>query len=426
MTYTDRLLNMIKEGSSSYTVVSCAKKQLLNAGFKELKMENDWGLDYGQKYFVDYNGSSIFAFTINPDFNFRESFRIATAHTDSPNIRIKPNPDITTDKYSQINVECYGSMILNTWLDRPLSLAGRVALKSDDAFKPEMRIIDIKEPIATIPNLAIHMNREVNKGVELNKQTKLLPIAGMTDKELSGKDFINYLADYLKVSPEDILDFELNLYPVEEPMVMGINKEFISAPRLDNLTSCQALLTGIIEGERKEGINVIALFDHEEIGSHTKQGAGSAILPFILEKIMHALGRDRAKYLSSISDGFMVSVDVAHALHPNYTDKADVTNKPVLNGGICIKEACMQSYASDSEAIAIVQQICMKADIPYQKYLNRSDIAGGRTIGAIAGSMLPMKIADIGVPILAMHSAREMMGKEDQNSMERFMKEYFS
>ncbi len=426
MEYINRLMNTLRVGTSAYKVVEEAERQLKEAGFRRLQIEQDWGVTEGDKCYINYNGSSIFAFTVNPKMKFRESFRIATAHTDFPTIRIKPNPDIKNEGYSQVNVECYGASILNTWLDRPLSISGRVALASDDAFNPRMEIIDVKEPICTIPNLAIHMNREVNKGIELNRQNDVLPIMGMVKDELEGKDFIQFLADYLEVEKEDVLDYELNLYPVEEPMLIGMNKEFISAARLDNLTSCQALLDGIIEGNREEGINVIALFDHEEVGSHTKQGAGSAILPFILEKIMCALGRDRAKYISAVTDGFMVSVDVAHAMHPNYKNKADLTNKPVLNKGFCIKEACSQSYASDSQAIAIVQQICKNAHIEYQKYLNRSDIPGGSTIGAIAGAMLPMKIVDMGVPILAMHSAREMMGVDDQIQLVEFIKEYFS
>jgi aspartyl aminopeptidase len=422
----DNLMSLLSKGTSPYMVVEESVRQLEEAGFKPLELSRDWGLEYGEKYYVEHHGSSLFAFSIGKQFAFREGYKIATAHTDFPGFRIKPNPDITTNKYSQINVEVYGGPILNTWLDRPLSAAGRVTLKSDDVFKPEIRLIDLKKPLFTIPNIAIHLEKEINKGMELNKQTDILPIAGIVNEELGGGNFIQYLAKELGTDPDNILDYELNLYNLDEPCLLGMNEEFLSSPRIDNLTSVQAALTSIIDGNRESGISVIALFDHEEIGSRTKQGAASNILSLILEKIILSFGRDRAKFLSVVADSFMLSVDVAHGLHPNKVNKHDITNKPILGQGICIKEACSQSYATDSETVAIVEQICLANKISYQKFTNRSDIAGGSTIGAIAATHLPMKIIDIGIPILAMHSAREIMGVNDQDGLTKLLKVFFS
>lgn len=426
MSSIKELTQLIENGTSPFTVVQEGIRQLKEAGFKPLELKQDWGLDQGGKYYIEHHGSSLFAFKIGKQFAFRQGFKIATAHTDFPGFRIKPNPDVTTKQYGQINVEVYGGPILNTWLDRPLSAAGRVILKSDNIFKPEIRTIDLKKPLFTIPNLAIHLNKEINKGMELNKQTDLLPISSIIKEEIGTKNFLSYLAKEIEVSPKQILDYELNLYNLDKPCSLGLNEEFLSSPRIDNLTSVQGILSGIISGDGEEGIQVAALFDHEEIGSRTKQGAGSSILSLILEKILLSFGRDRAKFLSVMSESFMLSVDVAHGLHPNKVSKHDITNQPILGQGICIKEACSQSYATDSEAIGSIEQLCLAGSIPYQKFANRSDIAGGSTIGAIAATHLPMKIVDIGIPILAMHSAREVMGIKDQEYLTSVLHNYFS
>ncbi|RDY30861.1 M18 family aminopeptidase [Lachnotalea glycerini] len=422
----ENLFKMLSSGTSPYMVVKESVEQLEEAGFKRLELKHDWGLDHGGKYYVEHHGSSLFAFAVGRDFAFRENFKIVTAHTDFPGFRIKPNPDLVTNKYCQINVEVYGGPILNTWLDRPLSAAGRVTLKSDDVFHPKIRIIDLKKPLFIIPNLAIHLNRDINKGIELNKQIDLLPITAIVNEELGGERFIKYLAKELNTSPEAILDYELNLYNLDEPCLLGMEEEFLSSPRIDNLTSVQAALTGMIQSKAITGINVAALFDHEEVGSRTKQGAGSSILALLLEKIFLSFGRDRAKFLSAVSDSCMLSVDVAHGLHPNKMGRHDITNQPVLGQGVCIKESCSQSYATDSEAIAIVEQLCLANHIAYQKFANRSDIAGGSTIGAIASTHLPMRIVDIGIPILAMHSSREVMGIKDQDNLIKILQVYFS
>lgn len=423
---TEKLVQMLKRGTSAVMAVKEAERQLQEAGFAELHFSNIWGLTEGGRYYMKHHDTTLIAFTVEPGAGFQEGFRIAAAHTDFPCLRIKPNPDVATDGYARVNVEVYGGAILNTWLDRPLSVSGRVAVKSEDVLHPDMRYIDMKTPLMTIPNLAIHMNREVNKGVELNRQTDMLPIAGILGEEKKEHAFLELLAAEADVRPEDILDYELWVYCAQEPVVFGIREEFLLSPRLDNLTSVQALLTGIIEGKQRSGINVIALFDHEEIGSRTKQGAGSMLLVNVLEKICDSLGRTNAQTKASLYESFLLSVDVAHGLHPNQPGKMDLTNRPVLGKGLCIKEASAQSYATDCEAIAIVEQICRKAEVPYQKFVNRSDMPGGGTLGSIASSVLPIRTVDVGIPLLAMHSAVETMGRKDMEALTGLVREYFS
>lgn len=416
----ETLFELLKNGTSPFHVVLNCKEQLQKAGFREISFSDQWKLAWGGKYYVNHHGSTLFAFTLPESGEKLKDLRLAAAHTDFPCLCIKPNPEMKKGGYTSLNTEVYGGPIWNTWLDRPLSVAGRVAVKSADVFHPEIRLIDVKRPLLTIPNLAIHMNREVNRGVALNKQIDMIPLFGMGSGE-SG-EFLEFLAKELQITKSDILDFELYVYCAEEPVLLGAKEEFVSSPRLDNLTSTQALVSAIIEAKREDGINLIALFDHEEVGSKTKQGAGSFLIQELLNRIFFGLGvetetQSRLKY-----DSILMSVDVAHAVHPNQAEKADVTNQPVLNGGFCIKKACSQSYATDCETSGIVEQICQAKEIPYQKFVNRSDIPGGSTLGSIASSLFPVRTVDIGIPILAMHSARELMGKDDMNALYQVVK----
>ena len=418
----EKLLQLTEEGTSPFHVTASVERQLQKAGFQKVELGENWKLEKGGRYYLPHHGSSLLAFTIGKDYRNGDGFRIAAAHTDFPGLRIKPAPEVKKAGYRQLNVEIYGGAILNTWLDRPLSASGRVALRSDDVFHPRMCLVDFKKPFLTIPNLAIHMNREVNKGVELNRQTDMLPVFGLEDSE----EFLSRLAEQLQVDREDILEYELGLYNTDTGDYLGLAEEFISSPRLDNLTSVQAITTAMIEGSRERGINVAAYFDHEEIGSRTKQGAGSTLLSAVLERILLSLTENRAEFLETYGDSMLLSVDVAHGIHPNHTDKHDPTNQNVLGKGVCIKEACTQSYATDSEAVAIVQQICESRGISYQKFVNRSDIAGGSTLGSIASSVLPIRTVDIGVPLLAMHSGRELMGTADQESLRQLIQGFYS
>ncbi|MDE7307558.1 MAG: M18 family aminopeptidase, partial [Lachnospiraceae bacterium] len=407
-----------------FTAVSNAINRLYQRGFDELSLNEKWTLEKEGKYFINIYDSGLFAFTIGE--SFEGMLKIAAAHTDHPCLYIKPNPEITVKGYEKVNTEVYGGAILNTWLDRPLSVSGKVTMKSSNLYQPKKKIIDFERPLFTIPNLAIHLNREINKGTELNKQTDMLPVCGMLDKTINtNRFFIEYLAEESGVKAEDILDFELYVYNAEEGCVFGLNNDFISAPRLDNTTSIEACLSGIINTQPVSGINFIALFDNEEIGSRTKQGADSGLLSMVLEKIYLTLGMDRESYIDKILNGFLLSLDVAHGFHPNRPEKSDPTNINLLNHGIVIKRASSQSYATDSESIAIAEQICKAADIPYQKYAVRSDGTTGSTLGTIANKYLPMRSVDIGVPVLAMHSAREMMGIWDQAYLEKFVCRFF-
>jgi len=421
------LLQYVKNATSPFHVVIESEECLKNAGFTELELAGKWSVEKGGKYYVKAYGTTIFAFTVGTRLSETLNFRIAAAHTDHPCFKVKPQAEMTDNNYMKLNTDVYGGPIVNTWLDRPLSMAGKVAVRSHNIFQPEIRYVDFKKPIVTIPNLAIHMNREVNKGVELNRQSDTIPMIGLLNETLN-KDhfFMDYLAEEIGVKAEDILDFDLYVYNMEEGCMVGMQEDFVSSPRLDNLTSCYALLKGIMGDTRSNDVNVIALFDNEEIGSKTKQGADSNLLNFVLEKICDSLSYSHAQYMDAVLDSMFLSVDVAHAIHPNRMEKSDPTNKVKLNEGFVIKLNSNQRYATDSEAIAIVQQICDSNNIKYQKYVNRSDIAGGGTLGSITSSWLPMKTVDMGIPMLAMHSARETMGSKDQAYLEALISKFFS
>ena len=370
----EKLFHLVEKGTSAVMVVQEAARQLAEAGFEELDFGTGWGLTENGRYYVKHHDTTLFAFTIGTRAEFRNGIRIGAAHTDFPCLRIKPNPDISAGGYGQVNVEVYGGAILNTWLDRPLSISGRIAVQSGDVMHPKMHYFSPERPLLVIPNLAIHMNREVNKGVELNKQTDMLPILGLLDETVKEQKLLmEFLAKELQVEPEQILDFELWVYCAE-----------------------------------------------------TKQGAGSLLLLTLLEKINDSMRKTEEQTRQSLYNAFFLSVDVAHGLHPNQMGKMDLTNKPALGRGLCIKEAGSQSYATDCEAVAAVEQICRKYKIPYQKFVNRSDLAGGGTLGSIASSILPVRTVDVGVPVLAMHSAVETMGRADMDGLTKLMTAYFS
>lgn len=420
------LISFIQGATSPYHVVEESIEYLKKAGFTALDLKEDWKLGKGMGYYIKPYATSLFAFTIGEDWENVQNFRIAAAHTDHPGFRVKPNADIKSGAYRKLNTEVYGSPILNTWIDRPLSLAGRIALRSEDPFHPEMRLLDIKKPLLIIPNLSIHVNREVNKGVELNRQMDTLPLLSMANEDISEEQFfLGVLAKELGIDKSRILDYDMYIYNREEGSFVGVNDDFVSCPRLDNLTSVCSLLKGIHTGRRKEGINLIALFDNEEIGSQTKQGADSALLTILLEKIMTGLGYTTDSLYGGLTDSLLLSVDVAHGVHPNHPEKYDPTNYTALNEGIVFKIDSNQRYTLDTEAIAIVQQLCEVGGVKYQKFVNRSDMPGGMTLGSIISSWLPVKTVDIGVPLLAMHSSRELMGTKDQAYLDKLLKVFF-
>lgn len=420
----EQLKELIIKGTSPWHVTAEIERRFREAGYERLSMGGDWSLQRGGRYYAAVQEATLIAFSVGEHAAPSKGYRIAAAHTDFPGFRIKQNAEMIKNGYAQLNTEVYGGAILNTWLDRPLSAAGRVALKGEDAFHPRTALVDLEKPLFVIPNLAIHLNREINKGVELNRQKDLLPIAGIAGETFSQTFLRDLLAEYLNAQPEEILDYELGLYNKDRPEFLGLQEEFLSAPRIDNLSGVQAIITGMTKSAG-DGVCVAAFFDHEEIGSRTKQGAGSLILSMVLEKISLGLSWGRSQFLQSLQESMLVSVDVGHAFHPNYPEKMDPTNHSHLNRGFCIKEACSQSYATDSRAIAVIQQICMERKIPFTKFFNRSDGTAGGTLGSIASAMVPVPTVDVGVPVLAMHSARELMGVQDEQALADMLCAYY-
>jgi aspartyl aminopeptidase len=421
------LIDFIYESPSAFHAVESVKKQLDTNGFNELKNEDRWQLQNGGKYFVTKNDSAVFAFVVGKSSPAEKGFKLIGAHTDSPSFRIKPNPEMTSENtYVRLNTEVYGGPILNTWMDRPLAVAGRVTLKGENLLNPLTKLVNINRPILIIPNLAIHMNREINKGFELNRQKDTLPLLSLINEELEkGSYLLNTVAVELKVSAADILDFDLFLYEFEKGSIIGLNNEFISSPRLDDLAMVHAGIKALISTEASEATNVMACFDNEEVGSSTKQGADSELLSNLLERIILALGGDREDFFRAISRSFMISADLAHAVHPNSGEKADPINRPVINKGPAIKLAANQSYTTDSNSAAVYEQICKQAGVPVQKFVNRSDSPGGSTIGPISSTHLAIRSVDMGTPILAMHSIRELGGVLDHSFVLSSFEEFF-
>ena len=415
------LIEFIDASTSPYHVVEQSTKLL-----RSVPMNENVAFSAGQVCsFSLYNTGIIFV-AIGKNAA-KGPLRIACAHTDFPCLRVKSNPILNVHGYGKLNVEVYGGMIRNTWMDRPLSLAGAVALRGADPFAPTLRRVDFRRPLMIVPNLAIHMNRKVNEGIELKPQKDLLPLffQNADGDEDDTKKLLVLLAEELGVSAEDILSYDLNAYPYERGCLLGCDDAFLSAPRLDNLSSVKACMDAIREWHG-EGIRVVALFDNEEVGSRTKQGAGSTALAMILERVYDVIGLERREYLAKILEGFCLSVDVAHALHPNAPEKADPTNYPLLGGGVVLKVASNQSYAGDPEAFAVVAGLCERDDIPYQVFTNHSDAPSGATLGSILSTQIPMRTMDIGAPILGMHSARETMGTTDQMALTRLIRSFFS
>lgn len=411
-----------------YQAVQLATEELEQAGFKRLSYNTSWkDITPGSRYYVSVYDTALFAFSIGESVDEKLTLFAAGAHTDHPGFRIKPNTDMTENRYLKLNTETYGGAILSTWLDRPLSVAGKITCKSDNIFQPNTILFDAKSPLLTIPSLAIHMNREVNKGVELNKQTQLSPLFSLLEEgNAKTGHFLAWLSDQTDIPVNDILDYDLHIYNAEKGCLLGKNKEFFSAPRLDNITSVYALLNGICHSRPQNSIHMIALYDNEEIGSKTKQSADSAMTGILLEKLFSALGFMRTTMQDAILRGIFLSVDVAHGMHPNYTAKNDPTNITTLGNGIVLKMNSSQRYATDTEVIAGLQQLCAANSISFQKFVNRSDGTPGGTLGSITSSWLPMRTADLGVPILAMHSARECMAIADEESLCHLMQAYFS
>jgi len=421
------LISFLNNSPCNFLAVKTIRGLLDNAGFTMLDQREKWNLVPGGKYYVVQNGSAIFPFIVGTK-GIEQGFKIVSAHSDSPGFRIKPNPEMLTEGgVLKLNTEVYGGPILYTWFDRPLSICGRVILRSDNPLFPRTKLIKIDRPVLTIPHLAIHYNRAVNEGNPLSKQKDMLPVLAIL-KEQAEKDnyVLNLVANELGEKPEDILDFDLALYDTTPAMTVGVNNEFITSGRLDDLEMAHAAIVSLLGSENTSTTRIAAIFDNEETGSGTKQGADSPILTNILRRINEALGGNEESYARAIASSFMISADNAHALHPNYPEKQDPTNHPVLGGGPVIKINANCKYMTDADSAAVFHSICDRANVPCQYFVNHSDVAGGSTLGNKLTAQVPLRGVDMGAPQWAMHSCRETAAVIDHEYIVRAFTEFYN
>ena len=408
---TEQLLEFIRKSPVSFQATEEMEQRFRKAGYQKLSEKEYWNLKAGGKYVVTRNHSALIAFSIPGKSSMR--FHIMASHSDSPAFKIKENPEMQVEHaYTKLNVEGYGGMLMAPWADRPLSVAGRVMVSGKNG--PEERLVNIDRDLLMIPSLAIHMNREANKGVAYNPQKDMLPLMGCGSEKA---DLMEILAEKLKIKKEDILTHDLFLYNRMPGTIWGADREFVSSPRLDDLQCAFASMEGMLRGRKENCIAVHCVLDNEEVGSGTKQGAASTFLKDTLRRINDGLGRTYEEYLMTLADSFMISADNAHALHPNYTEKADPVNHPVINGGIVIKYNANQKYCTDAVSAAVFKDICKRTEVPCQTFVNRSDIPGGSTLGNISNTQVAVNTVDIGLPQLAMHSPYETAGTEDTWSL---------
>ena len=410
MTMIKRLMNFLDASPVNFLAVKNIAGELEKAGFRHVDPRMPLGcIKAGDKLYVTKNDSSIYAFHIGTLPLAEAGFRMICAHCDSPTFRIKPNAEMLCEGgMVKLNTEVYGGPIMSTWFDRPLTLAGRVIVKGDDMLSPKTLLMHVKRPLLQISNLAIHFNRQVNDGVKLSKQKDVLPLLGMVTDELErGNMLTNIICSELNINKEDILDFDLYLADSTPACTFGVHDELISSGRLDDLSMCFAGLEALLAAPLTDTTKVLAIFDNEETGSQTKQGAGSPFLASMLKRIAMAQGGSEEAYWQAVERAFMISADNAHAWHPNYPEKFDPTNHPVLGGGPVIKFNAAQKYASDAVSAAVFAEICREAGVPCQRFVNHSDVAGGSTLGNILASSIPLRGVDMGNAILAMHSCRE-------------------
>ena len=405
-----RLLSFLDASPVNFLAVKNISEELEKNGFRRMNPQEPLGkIEAGEKFFVTKNDSSIYAFQIGKKPLADAGFHMICAHCDSPTFRIKPNAEMLCEGgIVKLNTEVYGGPIMSTWFDRPLTLAGRVIVKDENAMNPQTLLLHVKRPLLQISNLAIHFNRQVNDGVKLSKQKDVLPILGIINDELEkGNLLMNVISGELNIQKEDVLDFDLYLADATPACIFGVHDEFISSGRLDDLSMCWAGVEAMIASDANDTTQVLAIFDNEETGSQTKQGAGSPFLSYMLQRIALAQSHTEEAYYQAVERAFMISADNAHAWHPNYSEKFDPTNHPKLGGGPVIKFNAAQKYASDAVSAAIFANICDAAGVPCQRFVNHSDVAGGSTLGNILASSIPLKGVDMGNAILAMHSCRE-------------------
>ena len=400
------LIHFIAKSPSPFHAVRGIKAALLYAGFTEIREEDTWQIEKGGKYVVTRNGSALMAFTVPEEG--AEAFHITASHCDSPTFKIKEDPEIADGPYVKLNVEGYGGMIMSTWLDRPLSVAGRLLVTENGHLAEKLVAID--GTMLVIPSVAIHMDRSVNQHKEWKVQKDMLPLYGMTGAKTP---FMDVIAAAAKVKAEDILAHDLTLYSRVPAAIWGEEREFISSPKLDDLQCAFACFRGFTQGQKEKYISVYALFDNEEVGSATSQGAGSTFLANTLERLARSLGYSYDETMAMIARSFMISADNAHSVHPNHPEYADPVNRPVINGGIVIKYSAAQKYATNAFSAAYFKKLCKDHDIPTQTFTNHSDNPGGSTLGNISNTVIAMPTVDIGLPQLAMHSSYETAGVKD-------------
>lgn len=400
------LIHFIAKSPSTFHAVRGIKAALLYAGFTEIREEDTWQIEKGGKYVVTRNGSALMAFTVPQEG--AEAFHITASHCDSPTFKIKEDPEIADGPYVKLNVEGYGGMIMSTWLDRPLSVAGRLLVTENGHLAEKLVAID--GTMLVIPSVAIHMDRSVNQHKEWKVQKDMLPLYGMTGAKTP---FMDVIAAAAKVKAEDILAHDLILYSRVPGTIWGEEREFISSPKLDDLQCAFACFRGFTQGQKEKYISVYALFDNEEVGSATSQGAGSTFLANTLERLARSLGYSYDETMAMIARSFMISADNAHSVHPNHPEYADPVNRPVINGGIVIKYSAAQKYATNAFSAAYFKKLCKDHDISTQTFTNHSDNPGGSTLGNISNTVIAMPTVDIGLPQLAMHSSYETAGVKD-------------
>lgn len=424
---TERILAMIEQSPTAFHAVETVRSTLTKHGFQELKETEHWSIKAGGKYYVMRNHSSILSFTVPETLH---TFRIMASHSDSPCFKVKMHPDMQAEQaYIKLNVERYGGMIIRSWLDRPLSLAGRVFVRENGGLKEVL--VNIDRDLLMIPSVAIHMDRKVNQGQELNLQTDMLPVLAETDGDAdSGSAVRRLLAEAVRSEEKDILGADLFVYSRMKPVYWGLNREFISSGRLDDLECCFSTLLGFLDSagsaECDDAVRMHAVFDNEEVGSGTMQGADSTFLQDVMERIASSCGLSRDEYLAAAASGFMLSCDNAHAVHPNHPEKSDPVNRPKMNQGIVLKFDGSQKYTTDGYSGAYVRMLCEDKGIPYQVFTNRSDMPGGSTLGNISQAHVSMHTADIGLAQLSMHSAWETAGARDPEYLRRLAETFYS
>ncbi len=426
--YIDSLIDFLNESPVNFLAAETIIKMLDAEGFSPLDAADRWDLTPGGKYYVVKNGSAVFAFVVGSG-SATSGFKIISAHSDSPCFRIKPSPEMRSEGgIVKLNTEVYGGPILYTWFDRPLSIAGRVILRSSNPLHPKAVTINFRRPLLTIPHLAIHFNRAVNEGNPLSRQKDMLPVLAKINEgfETDGL-LLNLVAEHLDVSADDILDFDLSLFDTTPACRLGLHNEFISSGRLDDLMMAHAAITALLDSDDMSMTRVAAIFDNEETGSGTKQGAASPVLDHILRRVATAaFGASEEDYLRSIARSFMISADNGHALHPNYPEKQDPTNHPIPGNGPIIKINANCKYMTDADSAAVFRAICEQADVPVQYFVNHSDVAGGSTLGNILTSQIDLRGVDMGAAIWAMHSVRETAAVADHDYTIRAFTQFFN